>query len=71
MYPNPAMNYVVFETNTDELVSMCLYNIQGKLVWKENIYSTATIDVNHLSKGIYIVRMEGLNSLFVTKLVIE
>ena len=71
MYPNPANNYVVVETNEDELVSFSLYNLLGNLVSKEYISHGTTIDLSNIVKGLYIVRLEGSKAMYVSKLVIE
>lgn len=71
LYPNPANNYVIVETKGDEPVSFCLYNLQGRLLIKENIYSTTTIDLGHVNKGLYVVKMDGAKNSLVTKLIVE
>jgi Secretion system C-terminal sorting domain len=41
------------------------------LLTKENILNTTSIDLSHLSKGLYVVQINGSKGRYVTKLLIE
>jgi uncharacterized repeat protein (TIGR01451 family) len=60
VYPNPnngIFHINMLEKNTNEK-TMELTNIVGEKVWSQKIKSnTATIDINHLPKGLYILNV--------------
>jgi subtilisin family serine protease len=59
LYPNPANEYLKInypENETIELVS--IYTIDGKLVQQEETFSSNSINVNSLSKGLYVVMLK-------------
>ena len=67
MYPNPAVNSVTFKS--DDPVSIDIYNSLGQLVLKFDLTDEKTVDLRHLSKGIYLVKIEGRN--YTEKLILE
>lgn len=58
VFPNP-INDVLNITRVGEKTTICFYNILGNLVLKENIDNSASINVNHLSTGSYILVIEN------------
>lgn len=58
MYPNPAGDYVNLKLK-DGLsdVWVCIYNIQGELILKENYSNSSTISLQAFDKGIYSVQI--------------
>lgn len=63
LYPNPAENEVnVTAKNTIDEIR--IYSATGQLVGQETIHATrATVDVDHLQKGIYFIQARMGNSL--------
>lgn len=58
IYPNPTKDFIIIE-NLLEKNSVFIYNIIGKLVFKQSINNNReTIDVRNLSNGIYFIKFE-------------
>ena len=68
LYPNPTTN--VFYLNTSENATVAMYDLAGRLVVSQN-YTTAGINVGHLSKGVYVVQTQIGNNKDVQKLVVK
>lgn len=69
IYPNPARDMVYVP---DELYnsSVEIFNINGQLVYSDNKLGS-TINVSHLSQGMYIMKFERNNKQFTQKVVID
>lgn len=70
IYPNPAKTTVNIVYNGSEALNLEVTDITGKKVMSQ-ILKTKTIDVAHLSKGLYLVRLYNQHDDFIQKLVIE
>jgi len=58
LYPNPAHNQVQIHSSKDASIQQWqIYNLYGELVSEGDGEMTQTIDVNHLSNGLYIARI--------------
>lgn len=67
LYPNPSNNFVTIITK-ESVKELCLYSINGKKL--ESHYNTKTINVSHLTNGVYFVKIKtASNKLEVLKLV--
>ncbi len=66
-YPNPATNQITFN---ESVKSVVVYTLEGKLIPTQ--LENNTVDVSHLSSGMYIVQITDENDILVTqKLIIE
>jgi hypothetical protein len=67
LYPNPANNFIKIKClgNTPNNVQLTVYDVLGKNILTQNIVTTnndeQSIDIAHLPKGIYIVKITGAN----------
>jgi len=69
VYPNPTCDYLFVETT--EPCTISIVNTMGILERKlNNIEGSVKIDINHLSKGAYIIIIEGNTSTKTQKIVI-
>jgi hypothetical protein len=68
IYPNPANNYIQVKSNLT-LTSIVITDITGKTVKSIN-YKTQ-IDIDHLSKGVYIIKLIGEEKTIVRKFIKE
>jgi uncharacterized repeat protein (TIGR01451 family) len=72
VYPNPnngIFHINMLEKNTNEK-TMELTNIVGEKVWSQKTRSnTATIDINHLPKGLYILNVTDNNSHYMERII--
>jgi len=50
--PNPATNEI--SLNISEAGTLNIYDLNGKLQWKQNLQEAIMLDVSHLSNGFYI-----------------
>tara|TARA_S200000501_G_C20845496_1_gene753465 strand:- start:903 stop:2576 length:1674 start_codon:yes stop_codon:yes gene_type:complete len=64
IYPNPASEYLIIETNKEELYE--IYDLQGKLIYKDKITVPKTkVNVAAMPKGIYIIKVGELSRKWV------
>ena len=68
VYPNPTTE--VFYINANEMATIKLFDVSGRLVKTEK-YTSGGINVAHLSKGIYLVETEIGNHKNVEKLIVK
>lgn len=79
IYPNPTNNKLNINWNSSNNLSnnewgiIELYNLQGKILNKEEIISgkTKTISIEHLQKGIYILKLNSQKSSILRKVIIN
>ncbi|HXU26813.1 MAG TPA: T9SS type A sorting domain-containing protein, partial [Bacteroidia bacterium] len=64
IYPNPAQNNFVIETNINEKQNIMVFDINGKLVLSQTINGTTNIDASNFGAGVYNISI--LNSTGVT-----
>ncbi|MCX7987633.1 MAG: T9SS type A sorting domain-containing protein [Bacteroidales bacterium] len=56
-FPNPAQNYVIVNKKIAGMLSLNIYNLQGKLILNRNIEDTFTqLDIKTLPDGIYWIK---------------
>jgi hypothetical protein len=56
LYPNPSTDYVVFEVNKNEKIQFEIFDLNGRMVSKNEFRNTHREDLNQYTKGIYLVR---------------
>jgi PKD-like domain/Metallo-peptidase family M12/Secretion system C-terminal sorting domain len=78
VYPNPATDKlnVVVNANDNATVSLKLFDISGRILISENRMAnegvnTFALDINHLSKGIYLLEINNDSNIQKTKVVVE
>lgn len=70
VFPNPSSGTV--NISGVQGTYIVVYNILGEIVFTENVESVSTkIDVSSFSKGIYFIKIEGLNKDIIKKLVVS
>ena len=71
MYPNPAATHINIRAD-QSLTEIQIFDVSGRLVLSEQINQVSTIQVGHLTKGMYVVRLFNENQLLgYSKLVIK
>jgi hypothetical protein len=71
VYPNPANNYVTIELKDKSfnVETVQIFDLLGRLVHSENEVGTQTnIDLNKISSGIYILKVNTKEAIFSSKL---
>ncbi len=56
IYPNPVKDKVHIYSNTNETVTISIYDMLGKLILKETIHSDVVFDLSEYSNGVYFVK---------------
>ena len=70
IYPNPSDG--MFSISGENIESIEVYDITGKLVMQQNINAdNATIDLTNKAKGIYTMKSYNGNNVSVSKLILE
>jgi len=73
LYPNPANHNVTLVNNTMiSLRELVIYDVAGKVVNRVDLsqmQSEQTLDVSHLSSGVYMVRVQGETATAVKRLI--
>ncbi|EDM45628.1 hypothetical protein SCB49_07462 [unidentified eubacterium SCB49] len=69
VYPNPTSNNITFESESAALNTISFYDITGKEIQDVTGLDslTATIDISQFARGIYLVQINGLNTLKLVK----
>lgn len=60
VYPNPMINELNIHTNNNPVFGITMFAVNGKMALKQKVESTQVehkIDVNHLAKGMYVLRL--------------
>ncbi|MBI3232713.1 MAG: T9SS type A sorting domain-containing protein [Bacteroidetes bacterium] len=63
IYPNPANDYIYIQSQNSSNKTINLYDLSGKVIMSKQINKfTETIDLNSISKGIYIIQVLDKNN---------
>jgi len=60
IYPNPMINELNIQTNNNPVFGITMFAVNGKMALKQKVESTQfehKIDVSHLAKGMYVLRL--------------
>ncbi|AUP78722.1 T9SS type A sorting domain-containing protein [Flavivirga eckloniae] len=68
MYPNPT-NSVFHIEGLREKVNLSIYDIQGKLILKQDNYLNTPVEVTPLKSGLYLVKIENSQGVRVKRLI--
>lgn len=72
IYPNPTSNAFNYSFNSNEKISLTIYNVNGKIVLeKNNLNPTGKLNVSELKTGIYFVKSISSKHISTTKLIIN
>ncbi len=70
-YPNPTNRYINFNTNLT-IQKVEVFDMLGRKVWSQAFTSNSTIDLESLSDGLYLLKLEDIHGkLFTEKVLIE
>jgi hypothetical protein len=72
LYPNPT-DGMIFMTGNTEISRVGVFNTIGQLVFEKGQVKseTATLDLSHVAKGIYVVRIYTAKGVYVQKVLKE
>jgi len=70
VYPNPAKNEIAFDLPLAQSV-MTLFDITGKKIRQARLQGrNQRIDIENLNSGVYLIRIESVNSIYHGKFVV-
>ena len=69
VYPNPINNVLHIELYSAKQTQVEIYNVLGKRIISKTIYNSETIQTEHLSSGMYILRLTQGNNTTSKKLI--
>lgn len=70
IYPNPfSAEFKIYSDNNTELIQYEIFDTFGSLITKGTVASGTTISEDHLSSGVYIIRIKDNNSYSEHKLI--
>jgi hypothetical protein len=72
VYPNPFENDFNIRYNGEGLMSVSIYDVAGKLIYNKDILFTSpqkTINVDAISSGVYLVKLQSNKLNYFTKLI--
>jgi ligand-binding sensor domain-containing protein len=70
VYPNPVKD-ILFISNVNESISYCITDISGKIIDQNSDFSGNSINLNNISKGVYLISYKFGDNVFSSKIVKE
>jgi uncharacterized HAD superfamily protein len=72
VYPNPAREFIVFDlTTTRESAVLTIYDIHGKKVIEQRLNESHQVSISHLTKGLYLYRLDDGMTIYTGKVIKE
>lgn len=69
IYPNPASESITIKG--EELKSITIYDMNGRMVLSQSLIEQKTIDVSNIETGMYTVKVQSTTNEHVEKLIIQ
>lgn len=68
IYPNPAVDFISIEHNSESVRSLQIRNIVGAMVAEFELRPDGRYDLSHLARGLYLVQvLDGQDQLVATR----
>jgi hypothetical protein len=61
-YPNPSAGFIRLNANPEEVFEVNIFDAMGSLVWQGKMLHANEINVQHLSEGIYYIKMINIQN---------
>lgn len=71
LYPNPANNYVIVESDNSEILEISIFDTLGKNVIPNSVLKNSRLDVSSLNRGVYFMRINANSTQVTKKIIIE
>ncbi|MDB9955041.1 T9SS type A sorting domain-containing protein, partial [Flavobacteriaceae bacterium] len=71
LYPNPANNYVIVESDNSEILEISIFDTLGKNVMPNSVLKNSRLDVSSLNRGVYFMRINANSTQVTKKIIIE
>ena len=69
VYPNPAKDNIIIETNSNTQQRVEILNLMGQYVYKSSINKNVTINTSAFANGVYILKLSTDKEMLVRKFV--
>lgn len=64
-------NQISISGSSDDIISLQLYDLQGKLLKSHNFINQCTIDISEYSSSVYLIKASSKNKYIIKKIVVE
>ena len=71
IYPIPATNNLTIEAQNNEFTYLNLVDVTGKVILKKEFTQSTSLDVSHISKGIYYLNLKTVEGKLTKQIIIE
>jgi hypothetical protein len=72
VFPNPASEKIFISLNPNQVVSVKISDVSGKIIFEENRQTNfSSIDVSSFSEGIYFISLTGNDVFHTSKIVVR
>ena len=71
IYPNPSSDFLTIENKTGEAYDLYLFDTVGKLIFKDSMVNTKTINVEKYKGRTYILKFTNKSRTLVKKIIIN
>lgn len=72
VWPNPSSGKIIIDNNTNELMDVSIYSLEGRRVYYKNkVAKGEELNINKLVSGLYTIEIKVGDKITNTKLVIE
>ena len=72
IFPNPTNAFFTIKTENLQIKNLKIFSVLGQQVYENNVIQANTnIDISHLSKAIYVLKIETERGTLTKKLVLE
>lgn len=71
VYPNPAKSTIKINTTEDQIETMRILDLSGRVVLNRSFLANKDIDISSLQKGMYVLQLQYKNAIISTKLIKE
>lgn len=73
LFPNPSTGVInITLINIEAPVELEIYDIAGTMLFKKMLYTiSGPMDISHLQKGIYVLKVNGEKNVFTKKLILK
>ena len=73
IYPNPASEHIQVDLldPSNQIETIELFNLQGRLVWENEKNGNQTINISSLQRGMYFIKIQTSDKTSITKKIIK
>jgi photosystem II stability/assembly factor-like uncharacterized protein len=71
VYPNPVKDRLYFSMSGRKITELSVFSLDGKEVLNQKLLDQNSVDVSHLTSGIYLVKIHSDEGTFSTKILIN